>query len=264
MKKIIISILLATLVLSGVFAQGIPDKQNPPRLVNDFASVLSKKEVNNLENALEAFARETSTQIVIVTVNSIEGDISDFAFKLGEKWGVGQKKDNNGVVIVLKPKRGTERGQVFVATGYGIEHLIPDAIANRDIVDNEMIPRFKQNDYYGGLVRGVKVIMDLTRGEYTAAAYHQEVKNSKGGSPFFFLFLILIFVIIPILRGRRGRHYSGGRSLPFWLLLGMMGSGRSMHSGSFSNFSSGSGGFGGGFGGFGGGGFGGGGAGGSW
>ncbi|VAW24092.1 Beta-propeller domains of methanol dehydrogenase type, partial [hydrothermal vent metagenome] len=138
MRKIITSILITTLVLSGVFAQGIPDKPNPPRLVNDFASVLSKKEVNNLENALEAFARETSTQIVIVTVNSIEGDISDFAFKLGEKWGVGQKKDNNGVVIVLKPKRGNERGQVFVATGYGIEHLIPDAIANRDIVDNEM------------------------------------------------------------------------------------------------------------------------------
>ena len=187
MKKIVTLFFVNLIVLSGIFAQGIPDRPVPPRLVNDFSGILSQNEVNDLENTLVSFSNETSTQIVIVTVNSLETDISDFAFQLGEEWGVGQEDKDNGIVIVLKPKIGNENGQVFVATGYGIEHLIPDAIANRDIIDNEMIPRFQENDYYGGLLNALNVIMDLTRGEYTADAYHQSVGNSQGGSPFFFI-----------------------------------------------------------------------------
>ncbi len=260
-KRIFATLLLIIFGLIGAFAQDIPEQPNPPKLVNDFAGILTKNQVSRLEGELVQFANETSTQIVIVTVKSLEGnDISDFAFKLGEKWGVGQKKDNNGVVIVLKPKTLSEKGEVFVATGYGVEHLIPDAIANRDIVDKEMIPDFKRNDYYAGLINGIQVIEDLTRGEYTASEYHQTTGKKNDGTGFGILIFIIIFIIIPIFSGRKGRSYSAGKSLPFWLLLGMMGSGRSSHSGSFGNFSSG----GGSFGGFGGGGFGGGGAGGSW
>ena len=266
MKRIITSIVLSVLFVVGIFAQEVPQRPNPPRLVNDFANVLNAQETNSLESALTAFARQTSTQILVVTVKELETSISDYAFRIGEKWGVGQKKENNGVVIVLKPKIGNSRGEVFVATGYGVEHLIPDAVANNDIVDTEMIPRFKKNDYYGGLAAGINVIMDLTKGEYTAKQYHEQRGGKSSGSPLFFLFFLLLFVIIPIFMGKRGRHYSAGRSLPFWLLMGMMGSNRSSHSGSFGNFSSGGGGFGGGsgFSGFGGGSFGGGGAGGSW
>ena len=249
----------------SAFAQ-VPDRPNPPRLVNDFAQVLSQNEYNSLEGALEEFARQTSTQILVVTVDDLEGnDPGDYAFRLGEKWGVGQKGKDNGIVILLKPKKGSSKGQIFVATGYGLEGVLPDAIVNSTVVDNEMIPRFKKDDYYGGLVSGIKVIMDITRGEYTATQYQQKVAEQKsGGLPFFIIF-ILIFIIFPILRGRRRRFYSAGGSLPFWIGLGMM-SGRGSHHGSFNNFSSGSGSFGGGggFGGFGGGSFGGGGAGGSW
>ncbi|NQU86027.1 MAG: TPM domain-containing protein [Mariniphaga sp.] len=244
-----------------IIAQDIPSRPNPPKLVNDYASVLSRNERSNLEIELENFARETSTQIVIVIIKSLEGnDISDYAFRLGENWGIGQDDKNNGVLIVLKPKTLNEKGEVFIATGYGVEHLIPDAIANQ-ITDFEMIPKFKQNDYYGGLVAGVKVVIDLTREEYTAEAYSEHVKSRGKSKPFIFLIFILFFVIIPLFRRRRGRHFSTGRSnLPLWIALGMMGSHRSSHGGSFGNFTSG----GGGFGGFGGGGFGGGGAGGSW
>lgn len=260
-KSIKLIILFIGLTFSA-FAE-IPERPNPPRLVNDFAHVLSMDEYNHLESSLEQFARETSTQIVVVTVNDLEGyDPSDYAFQLGENWGVGQKGKDNGIVILLKPKEANSNGQIFIATGYGLEGVLPDAVVNRTVVDNEMIPNFKQNNYYKGLVSGIKVIMDITKGEYTAEQYQEYYAQKRGGGIPALFFIILFFVVIPILRGRRRRFYSPGRSLPFWLAMGMM-SGGSHHRGSFNNFSSGGGSFGG-FGGFGGGGFGGGGAGGSW
>lgn len=258
MKKLII-ILVAVFSLATVLHAEIPQRPNPPRLVNDFANILSSNEKASLENDLVKFARETSTQIVVVTVPDLEGnDPADYSFKLGEKWGIGQKSKNNGIVVLLKPKNKNGRGQVFIATGYGLEGVLPDAVVNGAIIDNEMIPRFKQNDYFGGLVSGINIMKEITRGEYTADAYQQRV-GSGGGSFAPFIIFILIFVFSIFGRSRRGRYYSPGRSLPFWMAMGMMSGGRS-GGGSFNNFSSG----GGGFGGFGGGSFGGGGAGGSW
>ncbi len=248
--------------LSAV-GQGIPERPDPPKLVNDFAGVLSADQVNGLEGELSAYARQTSTQIVVVTVPSLEGhDIADYSFQLGEKWGIGQKGKDNGVVIVFKPKTAEGRGQVFVAVGYGLEGVIPDAVANRDIVDHEMIPRFQNGDIYGGLANAARVIMALASGEFTPQEYADKVSQGGGGIPFVVLLVVIIFVI-SLFRGRR-RYYTGGSNLPFWLLMGgMLGSGN--RSGSWGNFSGGGGGFGGGgFGGFGGGSFGGGGAGGSW
>lgn len=260
--KQIIATLLAIFSLSIVLNAQVPDRPVPPRLVNDFAGIFSENEYAKLENNLEEFARQTSTQIVVVTVSDLDGyDKAGYAFELGEKWGVGQKEKDNGIVVLLKPKQGNSSGQVFIATGYGLEGVLPDAIVNREVVDNEMIPRFKQNDYYGGLVAGLDVIMSITRGEYTAEQYKEKVDTGgAAGIPFVFIIFILMFVLFG--RNRRGRVYSPGRSLPFWLALGMM-SGSHRSSGSFGNFSSGGGSFGG-FGGFGGGSFGGGGAGGSW
>ena len=262
MKQLLLSIFLSVLVFSG-FAQNIPERPNPPRLVNDLANVLSDQEEQQLESELVQFDQSTTTQITIVTVPSLEGnEISDFAFKLGEKWGVGRKDKNNGIVIVFKPKIGNEKGAVFVAVGYGLEGIIPDAVANRDVVNNEMIPHFKQNDIYGGLYAGTKVLMSLAAQEYTAQAYQQKSggKKSEGGGGIFIVIMIVI-VLVSLFKGGRGRNYNGGSSLPFWVAMGLLGSSRG--SGSFGGFSGGSGG-GGGFGGFGGGSFGGGGAGGSW
>ncbi len=259
MKKYII-ILLAVLGFAVLAQAEIPDPPNPPRLVNDFAKILGANQANELEGALVQFARETSTQIVVVTVGNLDGyDKADYAVRLSEKWGVGQKGKDNGLIILVKPKTADSRGQVYIATGYGLEGVLPDAVLNGAVIDHEMIPRFKQNDYFGGLVSGIKVIMDLSRNEYTADQYKQSV-SAGGGSivPIFVIFFVLIFGVFG--RTRRRRFYSPGSSLPFWLAMGMMSGGGRSHGGSFNNFSSG----GGGFGGFGGGGFGGGGAGGSW
>jgi len=264
MKHLLLSVFIVLFALTS-FAQNIPERPNPPRLVNDLANVLSDGEEQQLEAQLDEFDRTTTTQIAIVTVPSLEGfEISDFAFKLGEKWGVGGKGKNNGIVIVFKPKVGNEKGAIFVAVGYGLEGIIPDAVANRRVVDNEMIPRFKQNDIFGGFQAGTKVLMSLASQEYTAQEYAQKTtdKKSKGGGGFFVV-MIIIIVLISLFKGGSGRNYNGGSSLPFWVALGLLG-GSNRGGGSFGGFSGGGGGGGGGFGGFGGGSFGGGGAGGSW
>lgn len=238
----------------------IPERPSPPRLVNDFSGILSQAESQQLENKLVQFARETSTQVVIVTLSDLDGyDPGDYAVRLGESWGVGQKGNDNGLVILVKPKTSNEQGRVFIATGYGLEGVLPDATVNGAIIDTEMIPSFKQNNYYQGLDNATDVIMKITRGEYTAEYYEENYAQQGGGIlPVLFIFFLL-FVILPILRSSSRKYYSPGKSLPLWLALGLLSGGRS-HPGSFGNFSSGRGGFGG----FGGGSFGGGGAGGSW
>ena len=274
MKKIIF-LLVSLFVIGATYAQDIPERPDPPRLVNDLANVMSSDEVLQFEAELEDFARQTSNQIVVVTVPDLAGtDIADYSFKLGEKWGVGQKDKDNGIVIIFKPKTETEKGQVFVAIGYGLEGAIPDAIANRDVVDREMIPRFKEGDIYGGLRAGTAVLMKLAAGEFSAQQYHQQASGSEGGGGGAIIFIVIAFVavIMSVLRGRSRRFYSGGSSLPFWIAMGMMNSSRNSHRGAWDSFNHSSGRFGGGgfggggggFGGFGGGSFGGGGAGGSW
>ena len=250
-------------------ADDFPNKSNPPRLVNDLAGVFDKNQAEALERALVQFNDETSTQVAVVTLSDLKGyDAGDYTFRLAEKWGVGQKGKNNGILILIKPKTSDSKGQAFIATGYGVEGAVPDAVARR-IVDNEMIPHFKSNQYFEGVVAGVNVIMELTRGEYTADAYVKKTSGKVGTAAFILILIFIIFIFTMAGRANRAKNSSIGGSLPFWMLLSMMGSGSSgRHSGQWGNFNSGGGSFrgggGGGFGGFGGGGFGGGGAGGSW
>lgn len=263
MKKIKSILLLAFLFASSVIvAQELPKPMDPPRLVNDFAGLLSQDETNSLEAKLRSYHDTTSTQIYIVIVNDLLGyEKADFAFRLGEKWGIGQKNKNNGALILVKPKVGREKGEAFIAIGYGLEDVIPDITANH-IVNLEMIPFFKQNQYYQGLDAASNTIIDLAKGKFTAEQYGKRKKSSGGGS---IIIIIIIIIVLSLIFGGNSRNKGntmGGSSLPFWIALGMLSSG-SRSSGGFGGFSSGSGGFGG-FGGGGGGSFGGGGAGGSW
>ena len=271
MKKQILTLIILVLPLLGFGQEDcIPGRPAKQRLINDFASVFNPQEANQLERRLVNFNDTTSTQIAIVTVADLcDYEPSDFAYEIGEQWGVGNKKFNNGVVILLKPKTADSKGQAFIAVGYGLEGALPDVIAKR-IVENEMIPQFKKNDYFGGIEAAAQVIMDITGGEYSADNYN---KKRKGGDsipivPFIFiLFFILIMIAGTIGRARRYAHRNDMSLLAALFLMGSM---NRRHKGYFDDFSSGGGGFGGfgggggGFGGFGGGSFGGGGAGGSW
>lgn len=263
MSRLAYLVALFLVMISGVSGQDFPERPNPPRLVNDLAGVLDNSTAQRIEEGLASFARQSSTQIAVVTISDIGGyDASSYAFQLAEKWGIGQQDKDNGILMLVQPKTSGQRGQAFIATGYGLEGVVPDAVANR-IVDNEMIPRFKQNDYAGGIIAGINVLMEITRGEYTAEGY---MERSGGGGGFGGLIIlgVMALIFLSAFRGQKNRHSSVGHSLPFWMLLATMGGGSRRHTGSYGNFSSGSGSFGGGFGGFGGGSFGGGGAGGSW
>ena len=263
---LILSVLMCTISAQFAFTQNLPERPVPPRLVNDFAGMLNQDEINSLEQKLVAFNDSTSTQIAIVIVPTLEGyDKADYAQRLGEKWGIGRKQLNNGVLILVKPKTPDSNGQVFIAQGYGLEGAIPDLTCSQ-IVDHDILPAFREGDYYGGLSNATNTLMALARGEYSAEQYGQQAKKNSGQKIPFGLVLFIIFIVIMLIsRGSGGsnrKNISTG-GLPFWMLLGMMNSGRGSHSGSWGGFSGGGGG-GGGFGGFGGGSFGGGGAGGSW
>ncbi len=261
-----LAILFCTISINRVFSQDIPARPVPSRLVNDFAGMLKAEEVSMLERKLVAFNDSTSTQIAIVIVPTLSGyDKSDYAQRLGEKWGIGQKGLNNGVLILVKPNTPDSKGEVQISPGYGLEGAIPD-ITCGEIVDNEILPAFRAGDYYGGLSNAANTLMSLARGEFSVAEYGQKAKKSTGKDVPVGLIIFIIIIIIAMIsrksRGSNNKNISTG-GLPFWLLLGMMNSGRGSHSGSWGGFSGGGGG-GGGFGGFGGGSFGGGGAGGSW
>ena len=268
MRRIIPIVLAGLFMAATLLGQDIPDPMQPPRMVNDFSGLLEAGDRETLEKKLQDFYYETSTQIYIVILDDIAGyDIADFTVRLGEKWGVGTKGKDNGAVILMNPSADRKSGDVYIATGYGLEVAVPDVTAHR-IVDLEMIPHFKEMDYYGGLDAAATTLMDLTRGEYTADEYLQRNEQAEGSVIPIILFIFFVILFSVLGRARSARQYALGHNVPFWLALFLAsGSGRS-HSGSFGSFRSGSGGFGGGgFGGFGGGGggsFGGGGAGGSW
>jgi uncharacterized protein len=257
--------LVTALSVNGLSAQDIPDRPEPPRLVNDFANMLQGQESAILEQKLVAFNDSTSTQIAIVTVPSLGGyNVMDYAQRLGEKWGIGQKKLNNGILILLKPKTSDSGGEITIVQGYGLEGAIPD-LTCAEIIDNEILPAFREGNYFGGLDAATNTLMSLARGEFSAEQYGEKAKNGSGGKfPTGIIVFLLIIIILSIFgksKGSNNRHIGSG-NLPIWLLLSMMNSGGS-HKGSWGGFSGGSSG-GGGFGGFGGGSFGGGGASGSW
>ena len=247
--------LLLAILLIGVtgFAQKIPARPVPPRLVNDYADILSDKEENALETKLVNYNDTTSTQICVVTVNSLDGTTSDdFAQKLGEKWGVGTK-DNNGVVILVKPKTADELGDVSIQVGYGMEPYITDAV-NYVIRTREMIPAFKEGDYYTGINNAVDAIIGLASGAFSAEEYTDEDSGALSGLVFF-LIIIICIVISSSKKGKKG----GKGGLLNALLWGSLLSGGGRSSIGWGGGSSWGGGNSGGFGGFGGGHFGGGG-----
>ena len=242
---------------AGLLQAQIPNPSSPPRLVNDFANILSNNERDDLERQLVHYDDSTSTQIVIVTVRELGNyDISEFSYELGDQWGVGQAGEDNGLVITISD----QDRQVFIATGWGIEGYITDVQARR-IIDQFMIPHFRQGDYYNGLKEGSRVISEILAGTFDAREREREGEGIPVGA-IILLFIVAMFIIFALGGGRGG---GGGQiNRRGWdgpIIIGG-GFGRGGFGG--GGFGSGGGFGGGGFGGFGGGGFGGGGAGGSW
>ena len=247
MKKLFALVIMLWVAFGSVSAQSnkdLPAKPNPPRLVNDFANVLSASDVQQLERKLDAYNDSTSSQITIVIMPSIDDDIAEFGARLGDYWGIGRKQKDNGILVSID----MASHKVNIATGRGVEGLIPDVTA-RKIIDSYITPNFRQQKYYDGLDQATTAIMQAMAGEFKGSG-----SPLKDKSTYFILAIIILVIVFFVISGnsgggRNGSYGSGG----FWPLL-FMGGG-SGNSG---------GGGGGGFGGFGGGSFGGGGASGSW
>jgi uncharacterized protein len=259
-KKICLLFVLLSIGFTA-FSQDFPAK--PSTLVTDYTNTLSDGDKQNLETKLVAFDDTSSTQIAVAIIKSVgDYDIAEYATQLGRKWAVGQKGKNNGIIILV----AIDQHKIAIEVGYGLEGALPDVIA-KEIIENDMRPAFRQNDYYGGLNTATDDIIKYTKGEYKADAKPASDSNTGGG--IFAIIFIVIIVLVIIFRNRGGGgQIIGGRggASPFWWflagdLLGSSGRGGGGWGG--GGFGGGSGG-GGGFGGFGGGSFGGGGASGGW
>lgn len=156
-----------------------PAKDAP---VVDYADLFSKKEFQAMTDTLEALSRFNGTQVVVVTVKSLAGEtVEDYAQKLFDLWKIGDKKLNNGILILVKEKNSEGKGRVRIHTGYGAEGALPDAFCKR-IIEDKMIPEFKDNDYGEGVIEAIKVIAPIMRGEYNEAAYLKDKKHDDAMS----------------------------------------------------------------------------------
>ncbi len=262
MKRLVLFLL--TLCCSALLWAQIPPQPDPPRLVNDFAGVLTTEQVNELEQRLVAFNDSTSNVICIVIVNDL-GDYSaaEFAYEIGDQWGVRDKKFNNGVVILIKPSsaRGGD-GDIYIATGYDLEGVLPDAACKR-IIEQQFIPELKQGNYYEALVKGLDVILPAVAGEINVARDYSGEDGAFLAGFVIFLFIMIVILIASASKSshnRKGGNGSGGDNVNKEDLLNAIFWGSLLSNGHRGGSGySGSSGFGGGFGGgsFGGGGFGG-------
>lgn len=248
--EIVTGFLFVFLFRTSVFSQDFPE---PRGYLNDFAQVVDPNAAAQIEAIARELEEKTGAQLAVVTIQSLgDEDDFDYAHRLFEKWGIGKKGKDNGVLLFLALG---ERKRVRIVTGYGIEGIMPDITAGR-ILDNYVIPKLRQRDYSGGLLAGTQAIAGVIAADagvqITGAVRPSLGRRSSGGkgSP---LSIIVLFIILLLL--------SRSRSLWPLLFLGGLGGGR----GRYRDWGGGGGwggGFGGGgFGGFGGGGSGGGGAG---
>lgn len=228
--------------------KGVPAR--PSALVSDYAGLFTAAQRHTLEDSLLSYERQSSTQIVVLTVSTLDGlTPAEYATEVINRWGVGQKGKDNGVVLLLKPRNQEGGGEVFIATGYGAEGALPDILCGR-IIDFRMMPYLQRGDYWGAVEHGVAGIKEALLGEFNPQRV--EPLGARDYASGIFGLLVIIFVVIGVIRnagkgddsqgsggGSSGRS-SGGRVF-FPPIIGGFGGGFGGSSG------------GGGFGGFGGG-----------
>lgn len=185
--------------------------------VNDYAGLLSEQTRAYLTNELAALEQSDSTQVVVLTVPSLEGQpIEEFSIKVAEQWGIGQKgKDNGAIILVSKNDH-----KVRIEVGYGLEGTLTDSIAGR-IVDNIMVPAFKAGNFDEGFTQGTDAVVSVVKGEYqgTGALPGEQTQTARGRN--ILIPAVLMIMVVAFLGGRKKVFggISGAVVLPLFVLL---------------------------------------------
>lgn len=233
-------LLFALFCLGVRAAEVIPPP--PAAYFNDYAGIVSPAAARQLNAELTQFERDTSNQIVVAIYPKLQSDssVEDYAVRVAQKWGVGQKDRKNGAVLFIFQ----QSHDIRIETGYGLESVLPDALCKR-IVEDEIIPRFRQGDFTGGVTAGVHAMFAATKGEYKGTGRTSGDRSRNQPPPFVIIIFIIIAILFSIIRGRRNTIYgSRGRITP-WISIGSGGGGSSWGGGG-GGFSGGGGSFGGG------------------
>lgn len=252
MKRFLI--LLATVL---AFIAGPALAQTFPKLtgrVVDEAHLLSPDQAAALDGKLAALEQQSQRQVVVVTLPSLEGyEIEDYGYRLGRAWGIGDKARNDGALLIVAPN---ER-KVRVEVGYGLEGILTDALTSV-IIQREIVPRFKQNDYAGGINAATDQLiaqLKLPDDEARKVAAQAQATQDKAAEPHFdfgtvvFLLVFFFFFVLPFLRSMRGggRRYGASPGVMIFPTGGWGGGGGSdWGGGGGGGFSGGGGSFGGG------------------
>jgi len=250
---LLLPLLGALLLAAARGAESIPPA--PLNHFNDYAGIVRVETARQLDAELTQFERDTSNQIVVAIFAHMQSDssVEDYAVRVAQIWGVGQRDKKNGAVLFIF----SQDRKLYIQVGYGLEGALPDALC-KQIIANEITPHFRSGDYTAGVTAGVHALMAAARGEYRGTgrivAEDPNANASGHGIGIIFFGVVLVFVIAQsVRRARRGFVYGRGGSST-WIDWG---------GGSSGGWGGGGGGGGGSFSG-GGGSFGGGGAGGSW
>ena len=215
LMRVVLALIALFLFAATAHAQTFPKLTG--RVV-DNANLLDPAQEQSLTAKLKAIEDESGRQVVVATLPDLQGyDIADYGYQLGRHWGIGQKEANNGALLIVAPN---DR-KVRIEVGYGLEGILTDAMSSL-IIQNAIIPRFKENDYPGGIRAGVEEIgkllalpPDEAKAQALAAEQRaKEHRSSGNGFMLFFWLAILLFFILPMMLGRAfgGRRYRRGRS----------------------------------------------------
>lgn len=232
-------LIIAGLFLFSLQAFGL-EVPKLSRRVTDLAGILSPSEEARLEENLMAFENETSNQIAVLIINSLDGEsIEQYSIQVVDQWQLGTAQKDNGVLLLI----AVQDRQVRIEVGYGLEGVLTDLISFQ-IIRNVIAPQFRNGNYYAGIDQGLRAIMMTTKNEYKGDPRQQKNYDVERGKSIASLVFMIIFILIFLCSGKKGR-----RNLLWALFFSNMFGGRGggwRSGGGFGGFSGGGGGFGGG------------------
>ena len=193
-------------IASDKAASGIPARPEPARLCNDFTGTLTTEEMAKLEAFCVALDQATSVQLCLVVVQNLDGmEVSDFANRLFERWGIGRAQQDDGVLLLM----ALSERKIRIENGYGLESILTDALSRR-LIEQDIVPAMRANGLAAALNAGANGIAAIVRGEYSDAEARPEGADGEGSGGISLFWLVFWLVMIVWILGSLGGGIGGG------------------------------------------------------